>query len=63
MVAVIGKDQSHIRRTTCYKCSSVLEYTLSEVQQDYSTDYTGCKDYYKYIYCPCCGNKAIVKGY
>jgi hypothetical protein len=63
MATIIGKGSSAAKRVTCTKCTSIIEYTLNEVQEDYSTDYTGDKDYYKYIPCPCCGKQVIVKGY
>ena len=63
MVAVVGKDVSAVKRVTCHRCASILEYTLSETQEGRSTDYTGSTDLYKYIKCPTCHNEVVVKGY
>lgn len=60
MVQVVGKDQQHIKRTTCYKCASVLEYTLSEVKTKIEIDYTGGRDTVTYVQCPCCGHEVVV---
>lgn len=61
MIEIVGKDQSALKRTTCNKCTSILQYALADVQMDYSSDYNGGRDYYKYVKCPCCGNQVIVK--
>lgn len=63
MPTIVGKDNSVVKRTTCRNCSSVLEYTPSEEQRDYSTDYTGGKDYYSYVMCPCGGKQVVTKNY
>lgn len=63
MAIVIGKDEQYVKRTSCYKCSSVIQYTLNEVQKDKQYDYTGSYDIVNYIQCPCCGHKISVKGY
>lgn len=57
MAKVVGFDESVKKRCTCRKCAAIVEYVPNEVQEDYSTDYTGSKDYYKYIQCPNCSNK------
>lgn len=63
MVAVVGKDPGAVKRVTCHECASILEYTLSEVQKEFSTDYTGSRDEYRYVKCPACFNEVRVKGY
>lgn len=63
MVQIVGEDPAQIKRVTCKKCASILEYTLSEVKSRTSRDYTGCSDTTRFINCPKCGNEIIVKGY
>lgn len=63
MVKVVGRDESVVKKVTCRKCASVLEYTLSEVQQYTSYDYGGGSDIVKYIKCPSCGHDVSVRGY
>lgn len=54
MVKVVGKDEKHVHRVSCYGCASILEYTKSEVQEKTVSDYTGDRDIVKYIQCPNC---------
>lgn len=61
MPTIVGKDNSVVKRVTCRNCSSVLEYTPAEEQRDYTSDYTGSKDYYSYVLCPCCGKQVVTK--
>lgn len=35
-------------------CGSLIEFSLSELKEDYHQDYLGERDYYKYIVCPAC---------
>lgn len=49
------------KSATCRECNAVLSYLPNEVKEDYSTDYTGGRDYYKFITCPCCSSKVIVR--
>lgn len=59
MVKII---QQGYQRLTCSKCVSVLEYTQSDVKSgEFNRDYLGDYDIYKYIDCPSCGNKCIIK--
>lgn len=62
MVKIIDEtpDPSVVRRVICGGCGRRLEYTPIEVHRDYSTDYTGCKDYYNFINCPGCHNQVII---
>lgn len=42
MVKVVGRDETAVRRITCWSCASVLEYTQSEVVNiTHSHDYLG----------------------
>ena len=63
MIEIIGKDTTILKRVTCKNCTSVLQYSNVDVKKDYSTDYTGGRDYYSYVQCPCCGNKVVTRGY
>ena len=61
MAVVIGKDRNLIRQCTCYKCASVIEYELREVNTKYISDYLGDKDMIEYIICPGCGTDVTVR--
>ena len=61
MVRVVGKDKKYVKEASCSKCSSILEYTESEVLSTKVYDYAGDCDILYYIYCPSCGNKVAVK--
>lgn len=62
MVKVVNEqpDLSVVKRVVCGSCGRKLEYVPNEVQEDYSTAYTGGKDFYKYISCPRCGHQVHV---
>ncbi len=60
-VIVVGKDQAHVKHVTCGNCSSVLSYVYADRKQDWNTDYTGSRDYYRYIDCACCGKQVVVR--
>lgn len=62
MIEVIGKDESQYKRVTCGNCANVLRYVNADVQQDYSSDHTGSRDYYSYIRCPC-GKQVVTRNY
>lgn len=53
MVTVIGRDQRHKKQAICRKCSSILEYWPSDVQEKTYTDYGGGRDRYFAIKCVC----------
>lgn len=62
MVTVV-KTEPHpavVKEVGCRNCGATLNYVPNDVKQDYSTDYTGSKDYYNYITCPPCGKKVTV---
>ena len=64
MVAIVGTDAGKIKEVVCHNCASCLQYTPSEEKKDYSTDYTGGKDYFRYIKCPSCNKKVVTRhGY
>lgn len=56
MARVISEDISSELRVTHRSCGAIVGYFPIELLEDYTTDYLGCKDYYKYLNCPkCCG--------
>ena len=62
MIGIIDStpDPEMIKKCSCRNCAARLEYTQNSVQRDYSTDYTGGKDYYNYIQCPSCSAQVYV---
>lgn len=46
---------------TCRECGAGLTYMPGDVQRGTSTDYGGGKEHYKYIQCPACASKVIVR--
>lgn len=49
-------------RLTCRKCKTLFEYTQGEVRTGkFNMDYLGDYDIEKYIKCPSCNNKCIIK--
>lgn len=62
-VTIIGKDPQLTKRCSCRNCSAMLEYTKADTTVDYSTDYLGDKDYYRYLTCPSCSVKVFVPMY
>lgn len=63
MVDIVNKEphESVIKEVICRKCGVTLRYVPIEVKEDYTSDYTGGKDYFKYIACPNCENQVRVK--
>jgi DNA-directed RNA polymerase subunit RPC12/RpoP len=53
--------KSVVREVVCKHCGSTLEYTPSDIEQSYSTDYTGGRDYYNLIKCPSCSHEIGVE--
>ena len=60
MIKIVGADSEYIKRTSCRKCASIIEYTLDEVTERKETDYGGGVDIVKELICPCCHNKVTV---
>ena len=63
MAKVVGRDESAVKRITCKNCASILEYTLSEVQEYSGIDYSGGPDGCEWVVCPNCGNNAIIRSW
>ena len=55
MARVVGKDPSALLRRTCKGCTSIVEFTLNEVMEGSTSDYTGSTETtFSYITCPAC---------
>lgn len=59
MVKIISTvpHKSVVKEAVCRNCGSTLEYVPKDVREDYTSDYTGDRSYYKYIDCPNCGKE------
>lgn len=62
MVKIVDEtpDPSVVKRVVCRNCGCKLEYVPADIKEDYSSDYTGGKDYYDYIECPKCHDRVHV---
>lgn len=56
MVTIVGKDDTKKLKATCHYCGSMLEFFEKDLIVKIESDYTGSKDYVKYVLCPECGN-------
>ena len=63
MATIIGKDPKVMRRCTCAKCASIIEYTLSEVKLEIECDYGGGHEKVAKLTCPGCGTNITVDKY
>lgn len=62
MAVVVGRDQTALKRVTCGKCASIIEYSRGEVRLLWSdTDYGGGPDGAEGFGCPNCGQNVIVR--
>lgn len=63
MVEITKKEphKSVIKEAICRNCGVTLAYVPAEVKEDYTSDYTGDRDYFKYIDCPNCNKKVTVR--
>lgn len=59
-VEVIGEDSTILKETSCKGCGARLRYGSKDVKRDYTTDYTGDHDYYRFVSCPRCGHECHV---
>lgn len=55
MVQVIESPPQ--RRTTCYNCRAILEYTFRDITSEYVKDWDGGGETYYRIVCPVCNLK------
>lgn len=57
MVKIVGRNDSAVKRVSCWNCASILEYTRMETLCRMVTDYGGSREKYTYINCPSCGKE------
>lgn len=38
-------------------CGSLIEFSVSELKEDWSSDYLGDRDYFRVLVCPSCGGQ------
>jgi len=64
MVEIVSKEphRSVVKEVVCQGCGYTLNYVPIDVKEDYTSDYLGDKDYYKYILCPNCTTRVAVKS-
>jgi RNase P subunit RPR2 len=56
MVSIVSTNPHHsvVKEAICKNCGCTLSYVPADVTEQYTTDYTGGRDYYKAITCPAC---------
>lgn len=62
MVKIVSTDPhpTIVKEAICKNCGCTLSYVPADVTKDYSTDYTGGRDYFKVIKCPSCSKDVRV---
>lgn len=65
MVTVVSTvpHQSVVKETICKNCGSTLQYVPRDIKERVVSDYTGDREFIRYIECPPCGHQVTVKGY
>lgn len=53
-------DPSSVMHCICRCCGVKLAFTRNDTEEDYTSDYLGDKDWFKYITCPNCHTKVTV---
>jgi len=57
MAKVVGRDEAAVKRITCRRCASVIEYSLTELRDvKVNMDHLGDCDIVKALNCPNCGH-------
>ena len=56
MVTIISQPKT-TKQIECRSCGATIGYNATDVKEGYDSDYTGSKDHYVYIGCPCCANE------
>jgi RNase P subunit RPR2 len=62
MVKIVGKDESLVKRITCKRCSSILEYLPADEHIETGRDYGGGSWAIVSIVCPCCNVKVVIRN-
>lgn len=66
MAKVVGFDDSVKKKVTCRGtkgCGAIIEYFPGEVKSKHGTDYGGGSDGMEYLFCPNCGEKAVIRSW
>jgi DNA-directed RNA polymerase subunit RPC12/RpoP len=50
-----------LKRSGCYRCGAVLEYTMFDTKERKHTDISGSTEMVRLINCPKCGHEVTVK--
>lgn len=61
-VKKVGDDPAVIKRATCKRCGSILEYVPRDVESRTSVGYSGTRDTDHFIRCPECNERVYVKN-
>ena len=60
MISIVGQDPSAVKRVTCNKCASILEYTPADTRVLWSgRDISGVMCRTEGLSCPKCHNDII----
>ena len=62
MVTIISQPKT-TKQIECRSCGAVIGYNNTDVKSGIDTDYTGGRDRYKFISCPCCSSEIRLPGY
>lgn len=62
-ITIVGVSQNYVRRTTCFNCASILEYTQSDTTVKHYKDIDGSSDTDRVITCPKCSKEVVVSYY
>jgi len=60
-IVALEPDKSVVKECICQNCGETLAYVPNDLKEDYSSDYTGSKDYFNYIECPNCNKRIILR--
>jgi hypothetical protein len=63
MIEIINREPhlSVTKDIICRHCGVTLRYTPNDVKERMVSDYTGCKDLYRFIKCPNCNKDLGVR--
>jgi uncharacterized protein with PIN domain len=49
-----------LKEAVCPHCGVTLGYVPNDIARDYTSDYTGDKDYYNFVVCPACAKQVKI---
>lgn len=61
MAKVVGKDTAMLKRCTCKKCASIIDYEERELTEHSGKDYSGTGYTQYWLKCPECGYDIVVR--